>query len=181
MADVLALDPGNARSALIALRGRHILFARHDDNDVLRGWMREQNTRGLLPANAVLVIEQVASMGMAVGETVFETVFWSGRFAELWMARGGVVDRMPRHVVKLALCHSARANDSNIRQRIIDLYGGPAAIGRKANQGPLYGIKADLWAALALGLAYQQSRGVDVGLVPPLAHDSAPREVGLLG
>jgi hypothetical protein len=178
--DVLALDPGNVRSALIGLRGRTILFTRHDENEVLRGWLYQQMNNGLLGYPMVLVIEQVASMGMAVGETVFETVFWSGRFAELWAARSGAVARMPRHAVKLALCHSARANDANIRQRLIDLYGGPAAIGRKVSPGPLYSIKADLWAALALGLAYQQSRGVDVGLVPPLAPTSAPREAGLL-
>ena len=28
------------------------------------------------------VIEQIESMGMAVGAEVFETVFWSGRFAQ---------------------------------------------------------------------------------------------------
>lgn len=180
MADVLALDPGNVRSALIGLRGRTILFTRHDHNDALRAWFYQQMHNGLLPSNMVLVIEQVASMGMAVGETVFETVFWSGRFAELWTSRGGVFTRMPRHAVKLALCHNTRAKDANIRQRLIDLYGGPAAIGRKATPGPLYAVKGDLWAALALGLAYQQSRGVDVGLVPPLAHSSAKREAGLL-
>ena len=180
MSDVLALDPGNVRSALIGLRGRTILFTRHDDNGALRGWLAQQMNNRLLGYPTVLVIEQVASMGMAVGETVFETVFWSGRFAELWEARGGVADRMPRHAVKLALCHNTRAKDANIRQRLIDLYGGPTAIGRKATPGPLYAVKADLWAALALGLAYQQSRGVDVGLVPPLAHPSAPREAGLL-
>jgi hypothetical protein len=178
--DVLALDPGNVRSALIGLRGRTILFTRHDENEVLRKWLYQEMSTGRLHYPMALVIEQVACMGMAVGETVFETVFWSGRFAEIWTTVGGPVARMPRHAVKLALCHNTRAKDANIRQRLIDLYGGPAAIGRKATPGPLYAVKADLWAALALGLAYQQSRGVDVGLVPPLAHDSAAREVGLL-
>jgi hypothetical protein len=163
--DVLALDPGNTRSALIALRGQRIVFSRHDENDILRGWLLQQCVGGFLPSNLPLVIEQVASMGMAVGESVFETVFWSGRFAELWLARGAPIARMPRATVKLAVCNSRRATDANIRARLIDVYGGPGvAVGRKAQPGPLYGVKADLWAALALGLAYQQLKGVDVGL-----------------
>jgi hypothetical protein len=117
--------------------------------------------RGVL-ADMVLVIEQVAGMGMPVGAEVFETVFWSGRFAQKWESQGGVWARLPRRAVKLALCGSVRATDATIRQALVDRYGPgrAAAVGVKAKQGPLYGIKADLWQALALAVTYQQSEGV---------------------
>lgn len=149
---VLALDPGNTRSALVAI---------NDAGWVIKSWLEPNETiRQVLfdasilpPSSATLVIEQVQSYGMAVGAEVFETVFWSGRFAEAWC---GAWHRLPRRSVKLHLCGQARAKDQNVRQAVIDRYGGKEnAIGRKANPGPLYGIKADLWQALALGICWQ--------------------------
>ena len=47
-----------------------------------------------------------------------------------------------------------RAKDSNIRQALLDLYGGDKrkAIGIKAEPGPLYGIKSHMWAALGVAV-----------------------------
>jgi len=108
----------------------------------------------------------IASYGMPVGATIFETCFWIGRFREAW--RGPCV-RLTRNRVKQHICHSARAKDSNIRQALIDRYGPgkERAIGRKAMPGPLYGVKSDLWAALAVGLTFLDQRGnVRVPAVP---------------
>jgi hypothetical protein len=155
---IYAIDPGYERSALVSLRPDGSLFERfvcpNDDmRSALLDFQRGARQRG---HGDVLVIEQIESYGMAVGREVFETVFWSGRFAEIWGF--GPVVRLPRRDVKLTLCRSSKANDSNIRRALIDAYGpGEAkAIGRKATPGPLYGIKADLWAALAVGVTYQR-------------------------
>jgi hypothetical protein len=51
----------------------------------------------------------------------------------------------------MALCHNARANDANIRQALIDRYGPP---GTRLHPGLLYGVVRDIWAALALAVAY---------------------------
>jgi hypothetical protein len=105
---------------------------------------------GFDPENAVLAIEQVRSYGMAVGAEVFDTCVETGRFIQAF--RGETI-LIPRIEVKQFLCHSVRANDSNIRAAILDLYGGKdKAIGNKANPGPLYGFKSDLWAALGVSL-----------------------------
>jgi hypothetical protein len=61
---------------------------------------------------------------------------------------------LPRRAVKLALCGDSRAKDANIRQALIDRFGGSAAIGRKANPGPLYGISPDVRSALAIAVTY---------------------------
>jgi len=61
-----------------------------------------------------------------------------------------------RKTVAAHLCNTSRANDSNIRQALIDRFGPgrEKAIGTKKNPGPLYGIKKDLWSALAVAVTY---------------------------
>src|ERR1019366_6572924 len=102
-------------------------------------------------------IEMVASYGMAVGASVFDTCVWAGRFIECWSRTGFDRDwaagRVFRREVKLHLCGSARAKDANVRQALIDRYGGKEkAVGRKKTPGPLYGLKSDCWSALAVAI-----------------------------
>jgi hypothetical protein len=105
-------------------------------------------------ADAV-VIEKVESFGMAVGAEVFETVYVSGRLAQAVIERvpGTQVARIGRRAVKLHLCGNARAKDTNIRQAILDRYGGRVtARGDKKIPGPLYKVKSHAWPALALAI-----------------------------
>lgn len=156
MSAVLAIDPGPTRSALITVRdGRPMPDFGIFDNDDVRGFLRELTRRsdGMVD---VVVIEKVEGFGMAVGAEVFETVFWSGRFAEA--ARPIPVERVGRKAVKLHLCGSVRAKDPNIRQALLDRYGGSAAKGTKKAPGPLYGIAGDLWSALAVAVTYAETR-----------------------
>lgn len=150
MSHIIAIDPGNVESALIVWSGECIDVMRYGPNEDILDLLRKWRTG---PRIVPLVIEQIASYGMAVGETTFETVFWSGRFAEAYgMDR---VHRMKRLAVKLHLCHDSRAKDQNIRQAIIDRFGGKdRAIGKKATPGPLLGVSGDLWAALAVALTW---------------------------
>lgn len=157
---VLTIDPGYEKSAFVLFDGRRVLEHGIEPNADL---MKRLETRGgLLNHHALsgIVLESIESYGMAVGREVFETVFVTGRFFEI--ARrvyGPVVERMPRRAVKLHLCQSARAQDSNIRVALLDRFGGSAsAIGRKAAQGPLYGVKSHEFAALALAVTWYDQR-----------------------
>jgi hypothetical protein len=125
MTSVLAIDPGSAQSAWLRFENGRPQGFGITANDVL---VRALRTGGLPD---VVVIEKVESYGMAVGAEVFDTVFWSGRFAEA--ANRATVVMLPRRVVKLALCGDSRAKDANIRQALIDRFGGSAAVGRKAS------------------------------------------------
>ncbi len=149
---ILGLDPGTERSALVVY-DRSIVSVLTDTNEAILGVTRE--TRNW-PAyrGAILVIEQIESMGMAVGKETFETVFWSGRFAEAWYP--GRHERITRRAVKQHLCNSMRATDANIRQALIDRFGPTTekAIGSKKQPGPLYPIKSHLWAALAVAVTW---------------------------
>jgi hypothetical protein len=152
---LLALDPGTHRTAWIALDlvTRRPLGFGIEPNEELIGRLRRGGR-----AFDFVVIEKVESFGMAVGAEVFETVWWSGRFAE---AIDPVpVERLGRKAVKLVLCGTDRAKDPNVRQALIDRYGGrEQAIGTKARPGPLHGVSRDVWAALAVGVAWLERAG----------------------
>lgn len=164
---ILAIDPGNRDSAWLQLQdGKPIAHAKEPNADVL------DRLRARSPACGLIVaIEMVASYGMAVGKDVFETCVAIGRFAEACEYRGIEVRFVYRREVKLFHCFTAKANDANIRAAIIDRFGGKdAAIGLKRTPGPLHGIKADVWSALAIALTVE---GKPIDLLNP-----APRETG---
>ena len=143
----MAIDPGPVQSAWLLLDNGRIS---HPGNMGI--WPNEDLRAQLRPwasLRDVLVIEQIASYGMAVGAEIFATVHWAGRFHEA--AHPGLVVLLPRLAVKTHLCHDSRAKDANIRAALIDRFGGPTAI-RKG--GALYGVHADLWSALALAVTY---------------------------
>jgi hypothetical protein len=148
---VLAIDPGSSQSAWLRFEDNRPQGFGITANDVL---VRALRTGGLPD---VVVIEKVESYGMAVGAEVFDTVLWAGRFAEA--AHRVPVVMLPRRAVKLALCADSRAKDANIRQALIDRFGGSAAIGRKAAPGPLHGISRDVWSALAIAVTYSIQPG----------------------
>ena len=152
MTSVLAIDPGTTRSAWLRFDGVRPQGFGITANDVLVRALRT----GALPD--VVVIEEIRSYGMAVGQETFDTARWTGRFEEA--AHRVPVEFVGRKEIVVALCGSARASDSNVRMALIDRFGGKAAaIGRKAAPGPLYGIANDLWSALAIAVTYADSRG----------------------
>lgn len=150
MGSVLAIDPGTTRSAWVQLGadGTLELFGIEDNPDILdtiqSGWVAA--------AFDAVVIEKVESFGMAVGAEVFETVRWAGRFEQA--AHPAPVHRIGRKAVKLHLCGSPRAKDPNIRQALIDRYGGPEATKKG---GLLHGVSKDVWAALAVAVTWQDT------------------------
>lgn len=163
MKTVLAIDPGPENSAFVLWNGERVL-----DSGILPNDEMIARLHGAAPfvADVRVLIEKVESFGMAVGAEVFETVYWSGRFAQYWIQRGGGVDRIGRKAIKMHHCHSMRAKDANIRAALLDKY--PA--GKKASPGPSYGIKSHLWAALALATYWTEkevSSETDDVLFPP--------------
>lgn len=168
---LLAIDPGPEMSAAVWLTPnggihRHkydcneeilvqIVSSRKRDNLVY-------SSQGMCIGNMgiSLVIEMFNHTGMPIGVESFNTLIWIGLFL------GGVnccLDEaykkrllVTRGEVKMHLCQSMRAKDSNIRAAIIGRYGKDPkkVIGTKKNPGPLYGISTHKWAALAVGLTW---------------------------
>jgi hypothetical protein len=151
---VFAVDPGPGRSA-------YVIFSRTNPEDPILdyGILENEALLSKLRAGplaradkAIFIAEQIEAMGMAVGREVFETVYWTGRFLEAWVSSTGhPADRLPRRAVKLQLCGTCQAKDPNIRQALIDRFGPP---GTKKAPGKTYGIKEDLWSALAVAVTW---------------------------
>jgi hypothetical protein len=158
---VLAVDPGTTRSAICRLSPGGAPECERMENAALLRRLRGASECG---DPAILVIEQVEhyGTGMPIGRDVLDTVDWSGRFCEAWERGGGRVERLPRRAVKLNLCGTSRAKDPNIRQALIDRWGGKEkAIGNAKAKGPLYGVFGDSWSALSVAVTYLDQIGVE--------------------
>lgn len=147
---LLAIDPGNEYSAYVMTTNDLVPteFGKVENNAMLGligSWI-------MLKQPPYVAIEMVASYGMPVGAEVFDTCVWVGRFVE---AATSALNVTPRYVyrkdVKINLCNSMKAKDSNIRQALIDRFGD---VGTKKNPGFFYGFKADIWAAYAVAVTY---------------------------
>jgi len=151
---ILGIDPGPTESGWALLNGALVADSGVMCNEEVLTLIAKHSHRG-----NHLVIEKIASYGMPVGADVFETVYWSGRMAQVYYAAGGAheVVRIPRIDVKMALCQDSRAKDTNIRQALIDLLGPP---GVKAAPGPTYGVKSHAWAALAVAVTARDTKEI---------------------
>jgi len=144
---ILGIDPGNEQSAFALL-----------------DWDLKPKKFGIVPNNKMLsvidgitykrpypavAIEMIASYGMAVGATVFDTCVWTGRFIQ--EAYPAKVELIYRKDEKMVLCGSMKAKDSNIRQALIDRFG---EVGTKKAPGWFYGVSKDVWSAIAVGVTY---------------------------
>ena len=172
---VMAVDPGPQQSAYVtvqpnpnAIGGLQIVEFCISDNANIKADIWGFSSLPL--EDRRLVIEQIASMGMSVGAETFETCVWTGRFMETFEAGSQTTaHRISRVPIKVHLCGTAKAKDANVRQALIDRFGGKKAIQKakaaKKNRkgeivtpeveaGPLAGISSHCWQALALACVY---------------------------
>ena len=149
--NTLAIDPGPVESAYVIWDGQQIINMDILDNHHLIGALRGD----FCGDPEVCIIEQIKSYGMAVSDSVFDTVYWSGRFCEAWGQRG-FFDRIPRMAVKMHICHDSRAGDPNIRRALIDRFE-PGLKPRQRPKSTLKGLKDDLWAAFALAVYWHDT------------------------
>jgi len=176
---LLAIDPGTKNCGVCVAHGdgryeckvwtpaEVLAFVRSDRMDLV----------------SELIVEQIASYGMSVSESVFGTCRLIGRIQEAaFHSRGEAfpVALVPRLEVRMELCGSPRAKDPDIRQRLISMHGGTAAMSgvecgwcdnkaakrRKCESCDMTGyakqpnflasIRGDAWQAFGLAVAWRQ-------------------------
>ena len=143
---ILSIDPGTTQSAFVIWNNGLINEKGIVENSILLHMIESMSVMN------VVLIEMVASYGMPVGATIFETCVWIGRFMQKTLDRGFEVELIFRKDVKMHHCHTNRAKDSNIRAALIDKYGSP---GTKKYPTPIYNdgiikMKKDIWSAFAI-------------------------------
>lgn len=176
-AKILAIDPGETKSGYIYLNRQ---TSNPEEHGIIPNKQLLDKIYMLsISKDCSVACEMIASYGMPVGKTTFNTVLAIGRFQEAALHYGTIFDLVYRKDVKTHICGSMKAKDSNIRQALIDRYGGEKAIGGKKCQkckgktwvgrgriecpecngngfyippGPLYGITSHVWSALAIGV-----------------------------
>ena len=163
VSNLICIDPGSKKSALVVLDGKRIEMALWDNNRYIVGlfWKHRPAWRSYH-----LVVETVQNYGNITGESINQSLIWSGRFIQAF-CEGRGTDAEPfslivRPDVSLALCGHRRAKDAHLNAAIYDYFGGNGggsnpAKGTKKHPGPLYGINNQhLRDAIAVGLAYRK-------------------------
>lgn len=141
--NILAIDPGTYESGYVVWDGKSIIaYGKVDNHKMLKiiadpPWDVD-----------LLAVERVASYGQRVGQEVFDTCMWTGRFIQAADAELLAFKLIYRMTIKKYLIGSHTAKDADIRRRLLDVVGPQ---GTKKAPGPTYGIKSDIWQALALG------------------------------
>ena len=154
---LMAIDPGTTESAWVRFVGGVVTGFAKEANDVVL------NRVGLYAGPAALVVcEELECYGKVIGKSALQTARWCGRFEQKFLGGSTAVSHacwryVPRRAVKLELCGTNAANDKAVRMAAADVYGGPEqAKGTKRAPGPLYGMRADCWQALALGITWMR-------------------------
>lgn len=153
---IFAIDAGQFESGFVRTDCKQVYSKGIVPNEQILAYLRHLNDID------DVAIEMVASYGMPVGKSVFETCLAIGRMIEAYEStHSKKVELIYRKEVKMAVCGTHRANDASIRQALIDFFpqtggGKTPAIGIKSNQGALYGMKSHCWSALAVAFTFDK-------------------------
>lgn len=187
MTTLLAIDPGNEKSAWCVLQDSVPVAFAKESNFIILDRMCYSSWNCALddPESLEAAIEIMFPRGMPMSVESMQTLVWSGQFIQAFGA--GRIHQVDRSAVKMHLCNSNRAKDSNIRRALIDKFGGDSVAvggkkcgtckgrkqcGRGKKRGPcsdceatgwehppgvLHGITADVWSALAVAITYTET------------------------
>lgn len=158
---ILAIDPGNIQSGVALIRESDLkpLVVEKIDNDALLDNLIMDRYERYDDVECInyIAIEMIASYGMAVGKTVFDTCVWIGRFIQAFHGEPIKLQYIYRKDEKMNLCGSMKAKDSNIVQALVDRFAPNTSNkgkGTKKEPGWFYGFKKDIWQAYAVGVTY---------------------------
>lgn len=151
MSRILAIDPGPVVSGWVLFDSdteKVLANGNETPTSQVLGMCEMGLVAGDIPFDTV-ACEMIASYGMAVGKSVFDTCVQIGRISHSREMQGGRVRLVTRSQAKNHTCHSPKAKDANVRQALIDRFGD---VGTKGHPGPLYGVAKHAWAALAVAV-----------------------------
>lgn len=150
---LLAIDPGNKETAFVLMDEQYTVLDKGKvTNDQMIAYIWH-NARSI----DHVVVEMIASYGMAVGAEVFETCVMIGKIERTAEQKEIEHSRVFRSEEKLCICKNSRAKDSNIRAGLIERFAKfdkKRGTGTKTAPDHFYGVSKDMWAAFAVGVVY---------------------------
>lgn len=164
---VLAIDPGPLTCGVVILDRVEgsVPRIRHASAEV-----STDSVMGLIDVNVPLgmpvVIEHLSCYGVDFSAVLRDTALISGEFRLRCRQLGREATFITRPDVKLHVTQSRKTKDKDIRDALIEKWGGEvAAMGyqkipgskQRTPKGPLYDISSHAWAALALGVTFLET------------------------
>lgn len=152
---LLAIDPGTSESAYCYVDEetyKPIQFGKIPNENLLEMMLQFYP---VCPDD--LAIEMMESYGMKVGQSVFETCVWIGRFIQALDQAPTNIEYIYRHEERMALCHVNSAGDADVRHALIHRFAEhdkERGKGTKKEPDWFFGFKADVWMAYAVGVTY---------------------------
>src|ERR1041384_5658767 len=113
---ILGIDPGPKESAYVWWNGRLILGKGVELNGHILNGPPAPGTQ--------IACEHLQCFGMSVGAETFETAYWIGEDRRICSTYSIPFHRVFRSQIKMHFCNSMRAKSPNIRQALIDRFGG---------------------------------------------------------
>ncbi len=174
--NVLCIDPGTFESGYVLWDGALAISGNKIDNDCLL----ELIVRNEFAADH-LALEMMDARGVPAGYELMRTLVWIGQFKQAFGPER--TTEITRGEVQVHMCGDRKfAKDANVRQVVIDRFGGDSvarggvkcdkckgkgwvgrgrppcdrcnATGWKFPPGPLKCFSDHLWQALAVGITY---------------------------
>jgi hypothetical protein len=157
---ILTLDVGTTHTAYcIGNLYYDIIEFNKVDNEYILGLINSSTLD-------TLAYEEFASYGMPIGKSTMESIKWNGRYIQKAIDNNLKVVPIFRKDVKINLCGTMKAKDTNIRQALINRFAQhdfKNGKGTKNNKDVFYGVSADMWSAIALYVTYLDKLKEDKG------------------
>lgn len=145
---IIAVDPGPIQSAFVLWdTEKHDFFGMRMGLMDNRDWLSYKSIHSILKDVDLCVIEMIQSYSMGVGRSTFETCAIVGRIQLHCETHNTPWKMYGRPTIKGQI---GGKNDTQIRASLRMRYGD-AKKGEK-----LEGVKKDIWAALALAVAFEE-------------------------
>ena len=165
--NVLAFDCGNVESGVCIMSTDYKLlwFGKFNNTELMYDILPKQMS-AFKPKR--VIHEQIASYGMPVGESVFSTCIWIGKFSQYLADAYGLYDKdaglleheidyVKRKQYITELCGSSKAKDKNVKAYLVERFAPDTpnyGKGSKKNPGFFYGVSADAWSAIGIAVWY---------------------------
>ena len=141
---IIGVDPGPLKSGICGWNGYAPFYPNYDLNDVI---FTDVNSLHLDQEKLILAVEKPVCQRYS-GSSVSETAVQAGIFIGIWKPKD--YHLITRSKIRWHIGKVKKTNDSVIRRKLIERIHPDYNLHH--NPGPLIGITADIWQALAVAV-----------------------------
>lgn len=155
---VLGIDPGDKESGYVIWDSNKKRIVKQNiiPNKVLLEKVLTPHNISKIDAFA---IEMIASYGMVVGKTIFDTCVWIGKFTQRIEDNNESVSLIYRKQITKWHCKNANADDALLRKYLIAKFGDPCD-----HTSITKDVRSHTWSALAVATFYSEFKEYQASL-----------------